>query len=175
MPVLAVGLVALWGTGLLIAGLTDLGRFVIPNRLNLFLGLVALLALLLALFGGQMDPLRALLHAAVAAATLAAGIVLFLRRYIGGGDAKLLAVLALWSGPADISGTLAGAVLLGGVFSLLILAFRALPLPATLLARPALARLHEKGGPVPYGVPIVAAGLMALPGSTLATALFALG
>lgn len=174
MAAIAFGLVALWGAGLLLAGVTDLGRFVIPNRLNLFLGLVALGALLVALLGGRMEPSAALLHAAVAMATLALGIVLFLRRYIGGGDAKLLAVLALWSGPTDFPGTLALAVLLGGLFCIAILAFRALPLPRAVLANAALARLHEKGGPVPYGVPIVAAGLLALPGSTLVTALLAL-
>ena len=52
------------------------------------------------------------------------GFVLHALGWLGGGDGKLLAALALWLGPADIGLALLGTGLLGGLLVLLALARR---------------------------------------------------
>ena len=53
--------------------------------------------------------------------------------------------------------------LLGAAFTLAILLFRALTLPAWLQEKSWIARLHSRGGGVPYGVALALAALAVFP------------
>ena len=103
-----------------------------------------------------------LLHLAVGAALLVAGMLLFNLNLVGGGDAKLLAAAALWIGYDQLLPFLLCVTIFGGVLALLLLAYRRLP--AAALPLPAWAvRLHTAGGGMPYGIAIAAGALAVYP------------
>ncbi len=137
----------------------DLVSYTIPNRLSL--ALVASFAVF-ALLSGLPFPLLGG-HLAAGAVALAAGFSLFAAGYIGGGDAKLFTVTALWFGFADLPSYALVAALFGGVLTLAILMGRRLPLPAGLLGQAWLVRLHDGHSGIPYGVALAAGALYVLP------------
>ncbi len=137
----------------------DLASFTIPNFLSLA---VALLFFLFAL-ALRLTPAGAGLHLLAGAIGLLAGFALFALGYIGGGDAKLYAGVALWLGPQDLLLYTLAAAILGGVLTLTLLALRQLPLPAGLARQDWILRLHDPQAGIPYGVALAAAALLILP------------
>ena len=101
--------------------------------------------------------------AAVAGGVLLAAFILFSLGWMGGGDAKLAAVTALWVGADYTPAYLVYTALLGGAFTLALLQFRMLALPAGLQSRAWIARLHARGSDVPYGVALASAALVVFP------------
>ena len=83
--------VAIWIVTLLIAAISDLRAFKIPNILPAVL--ILLFGIVHAVSGFSSLLLPYLLHFLLA---LAIGMLLFGRGWIGGGDAKLYASVALW-------------------------------------------------------------------------------
>lgn len=137
----------------------DLASFTIPNLLSLalvlafgFFGLAAHFSL--TLFS---------LHLLAGLIALVLGFVLFARSYIGGGDAKFFAAVALWLGLHDLLAYALVASLLGGLLTVTLLALRQLPLPANLARRGWILKLHEKSSGIPYGVALAAGALLILP------------
>ncbi len=94
---------------------------------------------------------------------LVAGFTLFALGYIGGGDAKLFACVALWLGFHDLPAYALVAAVLGGGLSLVILTLRKLPLPSFLARHNWLLRLHDPKQGVPYGVALAAGLFLILP------------
>jgi prepilin peptidase CpaA len=94
---------------------------------------------------------------------LICAFLLFALGYIGGGDAKLFACIALWFGMHDLPEYVLTASLFGGVLTLLLLGIRQWPLPAMLAARPWIARLHEPRAGIPYGVALSSGAIAILP------------
>ena len=84
-----------------------------------------------------------LVHAGVAAAVLVVAFLCFTRGWIGGGDAKLAAATVLWLGFGHLADYLIYASLLGGALTLLLIQYRALPMPQILLGREWAERLHR--------------------------------
>lgn len=85
----------------------------------------------------------------------AVGYIIFSLRVMGGGDVKLITVLALWVGwgmPLMEFMIMFG--LIGGVFTLFLLAVRKAEPYLPWKKRLATPRLFQKGAPVPYGVAI---------------------
>ena len=141
------------------AASSDLLTMTISNRISLAL---AGGFLVLALLGGM--PLTGIgLHLLAAFLVLAIGFGCFAMGWIGGGDAKLAAAIALWFGFEHLLEFLVYASLFGGVLTILLIQFRLLPLPAFLARQAWITRLHEKGGGVPYGVALAAAALFVYP------------
>jgi len=137
----------------------DLASFTIPNLLSLALvlafGFFALAAhFSLAVFS---------LHLLAGLIALVVGFVLFVRGYIGGGDAKFFAAVALWLGLHDLLAYALVASLLGGLLTVALLALRQLPLPGSLASRGWILKLHEKSSGIPYGVALAAGALALLP------------
>jgi len=91
------------------------------------------------------------------------GFAFFSRGWIGGGDAKLAAATALWLGFGHLADYVVYASLLGGGLTLLLIQFRALPMPRLLVGREWAERLHKKDGGVPYGIALAAAALLVYP------------
>jgi prepilin peptidase CpaA len=150
------------------AGITDLTTYKIRNGLVvLFLLAYAVLAPFAGFTVYEIER-----SAAVAAGVLLCGFMLFARGWIGGGDAKLAAVTALWFGAEHTPAYLICMTLLGGVFTLGILQFRALALPAYLQNKSWVARLHSRGSDVPYGVAMALAALVVFPQTRWMTAMF---
>jgi prepilin peptidase CpaA len=141
------------------AASSDLLTMTIANRVSLILigGFV-----LLAGLGGMSGP-ELLPHVGAAAAVLAAAFVCFAFGWVGGGDAKLAATSALWLGFGHLFNYLIFASVLGGGLTLLIVQFRALPLPRILAGQDWVARLHRPDSGVPYGIALAAAALIVYP------------
>jgi prepilin peptidase CpaA len=102
------------------AVITDVLSYRIPNVACAALAL--LFPVWLAVTWPAADPWTTVgLHLAVGAATLAAGFVLFILRAFGAGDAKLLAAVALWAGPAHILDLVLVTAIAGGILSLVVI------------------------------------------------------
>ena len=100
---------------------------------------------------------------AVAGGVLLVAFIFFALGWMGGGDAKLAAVTALWFGADYTPAYLIYTALLGGALTLALLQFRMLALPACLPNRSWIARLHSPGSGVPYGVAMALAALVVFP------------
>jgi len=107
------------------------------------------------------------LHLLAGLIGLLLGLVLFALGYVGGGDAKLFAVVLLWLGLKDLMPYTLVATVLGGVLTLGLLALRRLPLPAILARQSWILRLHDSKAGVPYGVALAAGVLVVLPGTDI--------
>ena len=144
---------------LLVAALCDLARYTIPNRLC-----AALAALFLVFAAAMAMPLPLLgWHLAAGTAGLVLGFALFAFGWIGGGDAKLFAAIALWLGFDDLLPYAAVATLFGGALTLTLLMLRQMPLPVTLLGQGWILRLHDRKSGIPYGVALAAGAFAVLP------------
>jgi prepilin peptidase CpaA len=141
------------------AASSDLFTMTIANRVSLIL--VGGFGLLAVLTG--MSATDVLWHAVAAAAVLAVVFVFFTCGWIGGGDAKLAAATVLWLGFAHLADYLVYASLFGGALTVLIIQFRAMPLPRLFVGRAWAERLHRGGGGVPYGIALAAAALLVYP------------
>ena len=141
----------------------DLASFTIPNFLQVaLLAGFAVLAVALHLGASAIG-----LHLLAGLIGLLLGLVLFALGYVGGGDAKLFAVVLLWLGLKDLMPYTLVATVLGGVLTLGLLALRRLPLPAILARQAWILRLHDSKAGVPYGVALAAGVLVILPGTDI--------
>lgn len=103
------------------------------------------------------------LHAAAGALTLFVTFGMFARGWMGGGDAKLAAGIALWLGLEHLADFVVVASILGGALTLAILYARSYPLPKQILQLPFAAHLHNPRTGIPYGIALAAAALLVLP------------
>jgi prepilin peptidase CpaA len=141
------------------AASSDLFTMTISNRVTLALvgGFIAMACL------SGMSPSEMLVHAGAAAAVLTVTFVFFARGWIGGGDAKLAAAIALWFGFDHLVVYLLYASIFGGALTLAMIRFRLMPLPKALAEQEWVKRLHRLDGGVPYGIALAAAALMIYP------------
>jgi prepilin peptidase CpaA len=141
------------------AAASDLFTMTISNRVSL-----ALVAgfLMLALAGG-MGSTDMLAHAGAGFTVLAIGFTCFAMGWVGGGDAKVAASVALWFGFDHLLDYLLYAALFGGALTLLLLQFRQWPLPYALSGQAWLLRLHARESGIPYGIALAIGALMIYP------------
>ena len=112
--------------------------------------------------------------AAAGAIVLAVAFAFFALGWIGGGDAKLIAAIALWTGFGLLLPFVIYSALLGGALTLLILAVRRYPLPAWLARHKWIDRLHDTKTGVPYGIALAIAAILVYPQTALFERLLAL-
>ncbi len=157
MLILALVAAIAWGA------VNDVMWFRIPNAVPIII-LALFPAYLLA--GGQG---LAQLHwaVAIAAGTFLVGAFMFSRGWMGGGDVKLLTVLALWAGPEHFPVLIVTTSLAGGLLALIgmmpgraaTIAWIALNLRIA-LALPEAPRSTTGRRTLPYGVAIALGGLV---------------
>jgi prepilin peptidase CpaA len=141
------------------AGAMDLATMRIRNEIILLLlGAYAALAPLTGL-----DAIEIGWSAAAASAVFICMFIFFGLGWIGGGDAKLASVIALWLGPDHVPTYLIYTALFGGILTLIILQFRLVALPAFCLDIRWIRRLHARESGVPYGVAIASAAVFVFP------------
>jgi prepilin peptidase CpaA len=160
MSAVFVSLVASLFPGLMaLSASMDLMTMTIPNAipLTLALGYFALAAAL------GLPAATVAFGLSCGLAMLSVTFFMFCRNWIGGGDAKLAAAIALWLGWGAILDYAVYASICGGVLTLAILAARAQPLPEALGRTPWIARLCHPGAGVPYGIALAAAGVIQFP------------
>ncbi|MCG8441493.1 MAG: prepilin peptidase [Caulobacterales bacterium] len=141
---------------LIYAAARDVASYTIPNWVSAALA-VAFLAF--ALF--VMSPGTLAVHLAVGMAALVLGAACFAFGWIGGGDAKLFAAIALWAGWASAGDFVVWTALAGGVLSLVVIIARSCL--SKLEPKSAwAARLLDTRGGVPYGVALAVGGVVAV-------------
>jgi len=139
------------------AALSDMSRLIIPNWVSIAL---AVIFPAFALIAGA--PLMSVgLHVLFGFGVLAVGFVLFQFNIIGGGDAKLLAAVSIWTGLTAFMPFILWTAIAGGVMALALLTARQL-IPAG--TYPAFVdHLLKKQNGIPYGVAIMIGALVAIP------------
>jgi prepilin peptidase CpaA len=164
VTLLQAAALALFPALVIIAAVTDIASFTIPNRLTLLLAACYLpVAIVLGRPLGEIG-----LGLAVGAGALVVAVGMFAAGWIGGGDAKLFAGVALWLGWPACAAFLMVTALAGGGLALLLLNARATWLKPYLAgAPPWLGKLTTTGEAVPYGVAIALGALVAFPQSPL--------
>lgn len=140
------------------AAASDLFTMTISNRVSL-----ALVAGFSRSLAGGMAPYEMLGHVGAGALVLVVAFTCFAMGWVGGGDAKVAASVALWFGFAQLMNFLLYASLFGGALTLLLLQFRQWPLPYGLAGQTWLARLHAKDSGIPYGIALALSALMVYP------------
>jgi prepilin peptidase CpaA len=152
-----LGLAAFAGL-LIYAACSDIARMIIPNWVSIAMAGIFPVA---ALAQGMAFP-EIGLHLLFAAGILVVGFFLFSANIIGGGDAKLLAAAAAWTGFAAFLPFMYWTVLAGGLMALALLAARQF-VPQAESNPPFINHLLQKQNGIPYGVAIMLGGLMAIP------------
>lgn len=163
MDTLTLMLLAILPALAIVAGLKDLTSMKIPN----WISGVLIVSFFPAAFVSGLAPLIVAAHVGIALAALVVGAGMFALRWIGGGDAKLIAASCLWLGVSGSGMFLLWTGLMGGLFCLVLMfaRFHARPYVG---AFPGWAvKLLEPRGDIPYGVAIAAGVLMAYPSSIL--------
>ena len=157
--ILDIGRLMLFPALMAFAAASDLFTMTISNRVSL-----ALMAgfLVLALLGG-MGLHDLLLHIGAGAAVLVVAFGCFAMGWVGGGDAKVAAGVALWFGFDHLLDYLVYASLLGGALTILLLLFRQWPLPSPFFRLEWLNRLHDRQSGIPYGIALAIGALMIYP------------
>jgi prepilin peptidase CpaA len=141
----------------------DVASFTIPNFLQ-----AALFAAFVAFCVAAGLSLPAIgYHLLAGVVGLTIGFALFTLGYIGGGDAKLFAVVMLWLGFGDVLSYALFASLFGGALTLGLLFLRNLPLPALLARQGWIVRLHDEKSGIPYGVALALGAFWILPHSQI--------
>lgn len=144
-----------------VAAISDFRTYTIPNRL--VLGLLFLYPAYVFSTPGAVDWTVLGYGLALAVAVFAAGAALFRMGAMGGGDVKLLAVTALWAGPALTLPMLLVTVTAGVAVAMFVAAraqFAAAPSMTAALIEFQIAPLLKLS--VPYGVAISAGGLFVI-------------
>jgi prepilin peptidase CpaA len=135
------------------AALHDLRRYEIPDRFAVAIALSFIASSL-------TTPLhQALAGLAVGMVVLVVGVVFFARRWLGGGDVKLLAAIALWVPIPQLAGFALATSLAGAGLGMLMMSPARQYLPAAPMGLSAASRLRQ---PMPFGVAIAIGGLIAL-------------
>lgn len=144
----------------LTAMITDITRFLIPNLLVV---MILLTYPSLLLISPVMPDWR--ISLLIALATFCVGFSMFALRIMGGGDVKLIAVLALFLGQESFMAFLVWTALFGGAMSLILILIRpVIAYAVTKSGRPpnSIPRILVVGEGVPYGVAIGTAFLILL-------------
>jgi prepilin peptidase CpaA len=154
----------------IVAGLKDATSFTIPNWISAAAALAFVPAALAV--GAGLPSIG--VHMGIGVLALMAGMGMWAVRWIGGGDAKLLAASALWIGYPAVGLFLLATALAGGALAVSLLNLRSGWARAVVPVGPRwVERLREQGGDVPYGVAICIGALVAFPGSDLVKLLIA--
>jgi prepilin peptidase CpaA len=149
------------------AAASDLLTMTISNKLSIALVLgFYVVALLLGMPATTIG-----IHSAAGFVVLAVSFSMFAAGWIGGGDAKLVAAVALWLGFDQLMSYLLLASIFGGILTFALLAVRRYALPTALQEQQWAVRLHAPGTGVPYGIALAAAALITYPHGAVMKAL----
>lgn len=141
------------------AGAMDLFTMTIPNRISLVL--VAAFLVMAPLAG--MAPWQMAHHLGAGLLVLVVGVLLFIPGWIGGGDAKLAAAIALWVGFEYLFAYLFFVAMAGALLASAFSTFREIPLPRPVIAEAWAVRLHSPEAGIPYGIALAAGALGVYP------------
>jgi prepilin peptidase CpaA len=163
MDLLILALLGVMPALVIVGGLNDLTTMKIPNWISGAL----VLTFFPAAFAVGLPLTDMAVHLGLGVLALLVGAGMFALRWIGGGDAKLMAAACLWLGVSGSGMFLLWTGIVGGVFCLALLFARFHARPYLAGAPGWVAQLMEPKGDIPYGVAIAAGALLAWPESPL--------
>lgn len=138
----------------------------IPNWISVALALVFLPAALI----GELALPSIAAHYGVGFLVFAAGAILFVRGFLGGGDVKLLTAAAIWVGWNELLAYLLATAVLGGALALFVLFLRNFPVAPFFGSLPGLQNCLAGDKEIPYGAAIGLAAIILFPYLDLASA-----
>jgi prepilin peptidase CpaA len=157
-------LICVFAVLVIVAAMKDLSSYTIPNWISAALAIAFIPAALVV----GVTPIQIGIAVAVGAAMLVAGVIMFALRWLGGGDAKLMAAASLWIGLPGLAPFALYTGLAGGALALALLALRSAWLRPFAAGGPGwVDRLATPGGAAPYGVAIAVGALAAFPAGLL--------
>jgi prepilin peptidase CpaA len=159
MHVLEVAVLTVMPGAVALAAALDLFTMKIPNRISV----VMVLAFLPLGLAAGLGPWEFLDHVGAGLIGLLLGVLLFIRGWFGGGDAKLMAAIALWIGLDNLLPYMLYVALAGGVIVPLFTTMRSVPLPRLFLGQAWAHRLHNPDAGIPYGIALAAGALLVYP------------
>lgn len=148
---------------LLYAAWHDVSTMTIPNWVSI--GLAAAFIPAAAAAGLSIEQIG--MHLAFGAVTLIVCAVLFYLNVFGGGDAKVIAAVSLWTGFVAAAPFVMGMALAGGALAAALIVLRRLKVASD---RPWMQRLLSPEEGAPYAVAIAAGALFAAPASPVLSA-----
>lgn len=171
MDTLALLLLAILPGMVIVAALSDVTSMTIPNWISAVLVVGFFPTALIV----GLDLASVATHVGVAVVALVVVMGLFALGWLGGGDAKLIAAVALWMGVSGAGLFVLWIAVAGGVLSLMLMIMRACLAPMAAGAPGWVGQLLTPRGDIPYGVAIAAGALMAFPSSRLLSVFMAQG
>ncbi len=162
LALIAAALVLCFLALVLSAAFSDAVTFTIPNWIPL-----ALLVLFPVAGLAASLPLQTLgLHLALGFGALVVGAGMFAMRWVGGGDAKLIAAVLLWLGLPAMPQFLVATAMTGGSLAITLLMLRSVHFrPLVALGPRWVNRLADSNEGIPYGVAIAVGALFAISAS----------
>jgi prepilin peptidase CpaA len=156
-------LVLIYPACLLWAAVSDLRTMTIPNRLSLILAVGFFPAALLYKpeLGFIFD------HLMVGLIGFCLGLAAFALRFMGGGDAKLIAATSLWFSFSGLLPLLVYIALMGGLLTILLILARFFFQVYVPSMPPFMQTLMKPKGDIPYGLGICAGAILAAPYSEI--------
>lgn len=149
------------------AGAMDLVTMTIPNRISIAL----IVGFVVAAIVARMGWWELASHVGAGALMLVIGFGMFARGWLGGGDAKLLAAVALWFGFDQLLPYILLAAVAGGLLAIVLLAYRKFTPPLWLTRQAWAMHLHDQRTGIPYGIALAAAALKLYPSTPWVDAL----
>ena len=138
------------------AAISDLTRFKIPNKYPFFISLLFFISSALVNWSWWF----VIYNLLTALVILLICFLLFIKRYIGGGDAKLFSAISLWSGLNGLYEFVLVMAFSGGGLSILLILFRKLTLSPVLKRIYWINQLHSNKNQIPYGLAIAFGALV---------------
>lgn len=149
---------ALFAGLLCYAACTDIASLTIPNWVSIALAG----AFPVAALASGMGMIDVGAHLLFGLGALVVGFLLFQANIIGGGDAKLIAAVCVWTGFSAYIPFLLWTTVTGGLLALVLVTARQL-LPQTAAYPAFVSHLLQKQNGIPYGVAILGGGIMSIP------------
>ncbi len=171
MSAMTLATLAIFPAFMAFAAASDLVTMRISNRVCL--GLLAAFCVFAVVC--QLAPMQLAWHLGAGLLMLVICFAMFAAGWIGGGDAKLAAVTALWIGPELLLTYGFLASLIGGFLTLALLNARTHPLPRFAIGWGWLRHLHAPKTGIPYGIALAIAGLMVFPETAIWKSVVAAG
>ena len=161
MQTLTALMLSIFPALMIAAALCDISSMKIPNRISALL----ILSFFPTAFVVGLSPMAVLACVGVGVGALVVGMGMFALRWVGGGDAKVMAAAGLWLGVTGMAPFLMWTAVAGGLFAVTLLTLRPWVHPYLANGPRWMGRLFTPKGDIPYGVAICAGALAAFPDS----------